>query len=588
MKITTETWDGWLANVGGLITLASSIRDCDQIDFKNKTARANLTLLFFAALKLIPVIGTVTYFSQKIFRAIKHKKTTDVKMSDIAGKSGVIPSSKDQGVEKPDSARAPADRIQSTSNAMGSQAVTPPDLETAIAAAPAFRNYGIFPGTPLKGISPFVLTGVTVRPSTLFFRALFGQDLITLPGSGELFRITIPQFEVRQKIDTALKKNPEGIVSFSAHGHKGEIYVYDSNKGKVAGPHPVADLAQVYGDKTYTISLKEIEATLDSQKIYLSPMLPKAFYVAMKKAMLDDKMVILPGNDSVPFLLKELEHNKNYPAFNALLKDVNGAPKKYGFTGDEWESFKALTLYQIGSMVVKTEDYRIFIDGDGQMIERKPGDKDAILLINACGIRGFNAEKTVQSKRESIMQETFKTALSAVNNGIIIFPAVGMGVWRGDPGTYWPAFLDAVASRGDQLESILINPNHQKTRDGRYAGKTGEEFQEILDAHIKQAKASGNVQALANLQKIRNLRNDPKDVVQLAHGLKKAFPGKTVALFNASDPDVTLGYHVGEYTNNVPHNITTEENYTAMGTNGLCFEGVTKVHLDPARIVQMG
>ncbi len=56
--------------------------------------------------------------------------------------------------------------------------------------------------------------------------------------------------------------------------------------------------------------------------------------------------------------------------------------------------------------------------------------------------------------------------------------------------------------------------------------------------------------------------------------------------FNASDPDVTLGNHVGEYVNNLDHPPTTEENYTALGTNGLCFEYLSSVRSDPNRVIQ--
>jgi hypothetical protein len=46
--------------------------------------------------------------------------------------------------------------------------------------------------------------------------------------------------------------------------------------------------------------------------------------------------------------------------------------------------------------------------------------------------------------------------------------------------------------------------------------------------------------------------------------------------------------HVGEYTNNCPHRAsTTEEHYTAVGSNGLCFETITGVHKDPEHVVSM-
>jgi hypothetical protein len=134
-----------------------------------------------------------------------------------------------------------------------------------------------------------------------------------------------------------------------------------------------------------------------------------------------------------------------------------------------------------------------------------------------------------------------------------------------------------------ELEQIFVNPGHQPTSYGRYQGCKGEEFKSILDEYRKHY--AKDPKALANLNKIINVFEKKTDVVQFARLLKKAYPDKTVSLFNASDPDVTLGNHVGEYVNNLDHCSTTEENYTALGTNGLCFEGITGVHNDSSRVV---
>ncbi|MGE0199045.1 MAG: hypothetical protein AB7S94_09860, partial [Simkaniaceae bacterium] len=64
------------------------------------------------------------------------------------------------------------------------------------------------------------------------------------------------------------------------------------------------------------------------------------------------------------------------------------------------------------------------------------------------------------------------------------------------------------------------------------------------------------------------------------------FPDRVVALQNASDPDVTLGYHVGEYVNNLSHPSTTEENYSAIWSNCLNFERHTGVLNNSLRIIQ--
>jgi hypothetical protein len=162
-----------------------------------------------------------------------------------------------------------------------------------------------------------------------------------------------------------------------------------------------------------------------------------------------------------------------------------------------------------------------------------------------------------------------------------------MGVWGGDPDLYWRAFLAAVIRGGAPFERIFVNPGHQTTRTGGpFNGYSGEEFQIILDETIRRCEASGDHLAVANLRKIVNLFDRKTDVVHLSSQLKAAYPDRIVSLFNASDPDVTLGNHVGEYVNRLGGAPTTEENYTALGTNGLCFEGITGVHADPLRVVQ--
>jgi hypothetical protein len=232
-------------------------------------------------------------------------------------------------------------------------------------------------------------------------------------------------------------------------------------------------------------------------------------------------------------------------------------------------------------MVVKTEDYRLFADGDGKIIKRSRGENDAFCVINACGIRAINAEDTPKDFNQQIMTETFKAALRAAQSGLVIFPAVGMGVWRGDPKLYWTAFLDAVLSSSDDIEQIFVNPRHQKSKSGEH----GNEFQVILDEYIRNNK--DNDKATQKLRKIFNLYDSQKDVLQLAHQLKKAYPHLIISLFNASDPDVTLGFHVGQYVNNLCHTFTTEENYAAAGTSPIKFEGITRVHHSIDRLVQI-
>ncbi|NDB84853.1 MAG: hypothetical protein EB127_19410, partial [Alphaproteobacteria bacterium] len=234
---------------------------------------------------------------------------------------------------------------------------------------------------------------------------------------------------------------------------------------------------------------------------------------------------------------------------------------------------------------------------NGELLAREVGDRDAIRLINACGIRGIRQEDLKINQR--IMQATFKAALQGAESGFVVFPAVGMGVWRGGPEVYWPAFLEALEScKGDNIDVIFINPRHQATASGPWQGSTGEELPmfvsdrvNALSILIEEAEDSEKIEyqrRLDNLSKIANLYEDETDLLQLAYRLKKGCPDKTVSIFNASDPDVTLGNHVTEYMNNCPHGAsTTEEHYSMLGTNGLCFESITGVHEDPSRIIQV-
>lgn len=437
---------------------------------------------------------------------------------------------------------------------------------------PPFKSYGIT--SSIEQLKELVLTGCSLRPANFFFAKLFhGSDIMTtMPGKGDLFAFTKPHDEIRAVLD---KKDPQEVFNVSAKGFAGSAI-------SPAGLFKIDDFSLIFGDKTYEISHAEILQTLESQTIYTAPCLPVEFYKGLKQAMLKDGIVILPGRDNDPVLLKDLRkaHTK------AFLSEVSKNFAAYGFkTAADFQFLMDLTLYQIGSLVVKIEDYRCFIDGDGKIVERKAGANDAFKLINACGIRGLTSAKTPNTHNRKVMLEGFSTALQAAGSGFVLFPAVGMGIWRGDPDLYWTAFLDAILKSNCEFDKIVVNPGHQATAGGKYNGRTGDEFQEILEAYKKRYQ--NDKKALQKLNRIVNVFNEKLDLVQLAVNLKKGFPEKSVALFNASDPDVTLGYHVGEYTNNMPHGKTTEENYTAMGTNGLCFEGITGVHKNPKRIIQI-
>lgn len=350
-----------------------------------------------------------------------------------------------------------------------------------------------------------------------------------------------------------------------------------------------AKAQDIFGNREHQISYKEVLETLKSQRIYVSKFLPLDFYIGLKQAMKAAEIILLPGFDGHPPLLKEFRDGNAIPALSDYLTKVTTNPTGYGFASPEhFNQLLDLTIYQIGSMVVKSEDYRIFIDEHGKILERHVGDRDNIRLLNACGIRGLSSAKTKADANHPIMAETFKTALVAAKDGMVLFPAVGMGVWGGNPNVYWKAFLDAVIASDDSFDAIFINPGHGPTPGlwgKEFAGKKGEEFEAFLSAY--KTRYANDKSAFDKLNKIQNLHALKTDLLQLAHHLKKAFPEKTVSLFNASDPDVTLGYHVGEYINTMFIGNTTEENYTAMGTNGLCFETITRVHQDPERLFQV-
>lgn len=453
-------------------------------------------------------------------------------------------------------------------------------FQDAFYATNAFSGYRLSSGA--------VLTSMPVRPANLFMSALFEGTAIdtTKPGSREDFAFTVPHEDVRAYFDKKYAETPDGIVAFSAQGKTASYPTYPLSLltrllgGKMPESVPPIQLEAVYGGNTYRMSYREIHDTLESQKIYTSALLPVMFYRGLKTAMMQDEIVMLPGNDFMPKLLKNMGGN-----VGKFLKLVGQNPLAYGFEDiKDFENLLNLTIYQIGSMVVKIEDYRIFMDGKGKIIERQPGAQDQIRLINACGIRGFHSPFTPEKYNLDIMTENYKAALKAAGSGIVVFPAVGMGVWAGDPGIYWRAFLDAVVASDDTFDMICVNPGHQSTRDGKFEGCRGGEFQYLLNEY--REIVHDDPVALKKLSKIANLYQTRKDIVQLAHNLKKAYPEKSVSLFNASDPDVTLGYHVGEYVNHLGHAPTTEENYTAMGTNGLCFEGITGIHSNPSRIIQ--
>jgi hypothetical protein len=220
-----------------------------------------------------------------------------------------------------------------------------------------------------------------------------------------------------------MNEDPNRVISFTAKNQTATFYNFESKKFE-----DVDDLSVIFGDKTYNISIKELQDTLKSQKIYLSKFLPKKFYVELKKALIDDNYLVLPGNSRNPNKMTDFKP-KSDRNLNKLISDVRKNYEKYGFDKLNTPDFIFdLDIYQVGSMVVKIEDYRIFLDGDGKIMERKENQNDSIRLINACGIRSFHHNRNRNNAiNKMIMEETFKTSFIAAENGYIVFPAVGMG-----------------------------------------------------------------------------------------------------------------------------------------------------------------
>lgn len=452
------------------------------------------------------------------------------------------------------------------------------NLRQVVNATPQFASYGFGVDTKVH------LTDLSVRPMNLFHEALFGRsDRTTLPG-GELFRYTIPNEDVRHHIMTM---DDDQVIEFSAQGKQATLYQRGGRKLNNAG---TVELETYLGDATFRISARELKRTLESQRVHITPLISKQFYLLLKRALYQDNVVVLPGNERDMYTMQRLLGSDAHPNTKQFLEIVRANPTGYGFVDDgkmlSFDQLMGLTLYQLGSMVFKTEDYHSFVGNGLKVREREVGARDEINLISACGIRGFGTRETRQvagnTKHEMdrlIMKETFRGSLQAAEHGYAVFPAVGMGVWGGDPDVYWRAFLDAVLDSDDMLEHIFVNPGHQVTRYGKYKNSKGEEFEKILNEY--RAKNPDN----PRLKKIVNLYGEKTDLLLLAQNLKTQNPDKRVSLFNASDPDVTLGAHVTEYANNLCHASTTEENYACAGTSSLGFEKITGVIDDPERVL---
>lgn len=608
------------AIAGAIAVIASAI-------FLGLTLSGAIVIPLVAIVAIGAVGLTVLLVSAVYLAVMKHNSrssTSEVETSNVQNKMDEVYSeqetTKSQAETKPPGEVLPIENSKTNththtyselsdltvSSHLDSSSVKPKDnpldiskLKEVVEKTPEFNDYKFKLSTEFlsknKGIENLVMTGMGVRPSNLFFQAALGpltknnENVTTMPGQ-KLFAFTLEHGEIANFI----KKNSETneVVTFSAKNKEGKAKVIIKKKGKSDTKLDFdVDLKDIYGDKQYNISYKEIQKVLDSQKIYVSSLMPIGFYQGLKVAMEEDAVVELRyiRQDGKATIERPAHFNDwTDKSVKAFLDRVRKSPEAYGFKDtNAFNELMKLTVYQIGSMVVNSEDWHIFVDAKGQIIERQAGANDAVRLLNACGIRPEKPVVTDPGTNKKIMTETFKTALAAAEEGIVLFPAVGMGVWGGDPEVYWTAFLDAVVASDLTFDAILINPNHRPYKENDKIA--GQEFETYLQRHIAKYSNSpdANEANLQKLQRIQNLQKEKTDLVQLARELKLEFPDKIVSLFNASDPDVTFGNHVGEYTNNMPHTTTTEENYTAMGTNGLCFKSITKVHKDKNRVIQV-
>lgn len=458
-------------------------------------------------------------------------------------------------------------------------------IEEALNATPKFKFYQVTPHTPVPGIPQFTITSVTRRPVNFLFRALGIKA--NNPGSrgGSTIRFRESFEKVREKI---LGSDDQEVVDVKALSNE-KINVFRDRSDS----HPQqVDEREIFGDKVFQIRRGELKDLVNSQQIFLSPTLPREFYLGVQEALKKDNMLELPYNrdqgDREPIYFSDLlkpEVAIPYPNLKAFVASVFDDNAQYGFDEDSFESFRHLTLYEIGAMSVRRQDVKLMVDENLQIRERAPDANDSIRLLDISGIRSFSYSQTTHEVHKDIMTNTFKTALQAACGGFLVMPAIGMGVWRGHPEVYWNALFTAVAESEMDFDRIFINPGHQRTYGGQYDGASGGEFAGMLSAFMEN---SNEVQK-AKLSKIFNLY-DPvngKDILQLAHQLKVKFPDKTVSIANASDPDDTIGRLTGQYAFNMCHPHTTEENYANLTTSALCFKDITEVNNHEDRVISV-
>ncbi len=167
----------------------------------------------------------------------------------------------------------------------------------------------------------------------------------------------------------------------------------------------------------------------------------------------------------------------------------------------------------------------------------------ALLLLSSPALNlaygtGNHLTKEQQKQYIQSMYRTLFHAAASEGRQYIALPAAGLGVFGGDPETYFEALMK-VAREFPQL-NIIYNPGDPKN---------APLFDKVLES-----------------QKPKNIVRTDRDVFILAHQLTQQ--GKPCAFHNPSDADVVFGiYDVGEYwKNGKGSGYVGEEHIGAMST----------------------
>lgn len=454
-------------------------------------------------------------------------------------------------------------------------------LDEGIRETPKFNFYTLIPAD--QKVMQSRITSWDTRPVHLLFRAL-GIKFSTVPADVSTF-IWYGFEQAKSQLEKL-----DGILSVQAN--KDDWVIGWIRLENNAFTTEYSKETQVYGDRVFEIHADEVRQIVESQRIFLSPLIPKKFFMEFEKALFEDSQTnrVYPwiprlGNSPISLNFDDLigETNIYYAQLNALGKQVDQNPGEYGFNPEQYEIFKGLSLYQIGSMVVRRQDAILLVNERYQLRERKAGDNDVFRMIDISGIRDFHSTHTDRSLLREIMKNAFKTGLAAAEEGVIIFPAIGLGVWQGDPELYWGALLDAIIESPVIFKAIMINPAHQKLI--RFQNKAGEEFETMLGAKLVSEELTDEQKE--KLSKVKNLFKRQTDILLLAHELKRRFPNTQISIVNASDPDVVLGGITGEYAFHRNHPHTTEENFANVTTNALCFKQLTGAAENEAKVISV-